>query len=63
MYGETFYGRHTTQHQQHQSKIKDKKDLLWKKKNTQNHKKTETRFTEAIFLEKYFKLSSAECFT
>ena len=32
MYGETFYGRHMAQHQLRESKIKVKKDCLWKQR-------------------------------
>ena len=36
IYGETFYGRHTAQHQLQYSKIKVKQDCLWKQRT---HKK------------------------
>ena len=44
-YGETFYGRHTAQHQIQYSEIKVKKDCLWKQRthkitkngNSMNH--------------------------
>ena len=40
MYGETFYGRHTAQHQLQKSKVKAKKDCLWKQRT---HKITKIR--------------------
>ena len=43
MYGETFYGHHTAQHQLQQGKIKLKKDCLWKQR-THTIPKSETRF-------------------
>ena len=37
IYGETFYSRHTAQHQLQQSKIKVKNDCLGKQRTYKNH--------------------------
>ena len=51
IYGETFYGRHTAQHQLQQSKIKVKKDCLQKQKK---HKFTKSRIGLCIDKREHF---------
>ena len=51
VYGETFYGRHTAQHQLQQSKLQVKKGLPLEKKNTQNHENRRLGLIESLHMQ------------